>query len=174
MVPDQQLIKWLTYADVDIGLSRFVGGDYIVTDAFTHRMVGTASTSMWQMEEWAVRALLVPFRRLKEAQRALTFHDLSIEPQWIDRKRFDFGVSGRVKGIPVTSWSFMREYRATGERLVEIQRDFITYHALDPRGSGNQYELVHSNSSPTQRAKGAPWIPVLLTSTFARGFCEST
>jgi hypothetical protein len=37
----------------------------------------------------------------------------------------------------------MREHRATGERLVEIQRDFITYHALDPRGSGNQYELVH-------------------------------
>ena len=126
MVPEEELIQWLTYTDVDIGLNRFVGGDYIVTDAFTHWPAGKVSTPNWQMEEWGVRALLAPLRRLKEAQRALTYHNLVLEPQWIDRRRFDFGHSARAKGIPIKLWSLVREHRATSQRLVEVQCDFVT------------------------------------------------
>jgi hypothetical protein len=143
MVPEQHLAKWLAYADVDSELKRFSGGDYIVTNAFTHHSSGEASTSRWEMEEWCVSSVLVPVDQVEEAQRVLTFHDLKVEPQWIDRYHFDFGTSARLKGIPVTLWSFLREHRATGKRLAEIQRDFLTYHALDQRGNGDQYELVH-------------------------------
>ena len=143
IVRDEQLTKWLTYVDVDARLASFVGGGYIGTDAFTYRSAGDPSSSMWEQEEWALASVLVPVEQLEEAERVLTFHDLKIEPQWIDRNRFDFATSVQIKGIPVKPWSFVRKHPATGTHLVEIQRDFLIYHALDRRGTGDQYELVH-------------------------------
>src|SRR5258708_486840 len=128
MVPDSQSPPWLMYSNIDSDLAQFIGGDYIVTDAFSHRSVGEPSSSTWEMEEWSVRSVLVPAERLEDAQRVLTFHDLGIEPQWIDRQRFDFGDAADLKGIPAKPWSFMREHRTTGVHYVEIQRDFSTYH----------------------------------------------
>jgi hypothetical protein len=100
-VPDEQFISWLRFADVDAGLTRFVGDTYIVTDAFTYRSVGEPLSPVWEMEEWCLSSVLVPVKRLDEAGRSLTLHDLKIEPQWIDRHRFDFGESSEVKGIPI-------------------------------------------------------------------------
>ena len=143
MVPENQLVSWLTYTDVDSDLARFIGSDYIVTDAFSFRSIGQPSTPTWEMEEWCVGSALVPAKRLDEARQVLTFDDLKITPQWMDRNQFDFGISAKVKGIVVKPWSFTREHRATGQNLVEVQRDFLTYHALDQRGTGDQYEFVH-------------------------------
>jgi hypothetical protein len=95
------------------------------------------------MEQWCVGSVLVPLERLEEAQRVLTYDDLKIEPQWVDRHRFDFGTSAQTRGIPVRPWSFARKHPATGALLAEVQRDFLIYHALDQRGSGDQYELIH-------------------------------
>jgi hypothetical protein len=112
MIPDHLLSAWLKYSDLDPGLTRFVGNDYIVTDAFIHRSLGEPSSSWWEMEEWCVGSVLVSVERLNDAQRVLTYHDIKIQPQWIDRHRFDFGVSAEFEGIPAKPWSFMREHRA--------------------------------------------------------------
>ena len=96
IIRDEQLTRWLTYVDVDARLASFVGGGYIVTDAFTYRSAGDPSSSMWEQEEWALASVLVPVEQLEEAERVLTFHDLKIEPQWIDRNRFDFATSVQI------------------------------------------------------------------------------
>jgi hypothetical protein len=143
LVPDEHLTMWLNYGDVDSELSRFVGGDYIVTDMFSYRSVGDPTTFAWEMEEWSVRSGLVSRDRLEEAHCILTHDDLKIEPQWVDSQRFDFGTSAEARGVPLRPWSFTRKHPTSDELLVEIQRDFVLYHALDKRGSGERYELVH-------------------------------
>ena len=143
MVRYEQLIEWLTYVDGDAKLANFVGRDYIVTDAFTYRSAGDSLSSVWEQEQWHLASVLVPIEQLEEAARVLTLHDLKVDPQWIDRNRFDFATSVKIKGISVKPWSFLRKHPATATQLVEIQRDFLIYHALDRRGTGNQYEFIH-------------------------------
>jgi hypothetical protein len=142
-VSDEHLTRWLTYGDMDSGLSCFVSGDYIVTNMFAHRSVGDPASSIWEMEEWCVCSALVSLERLEEAQSVLAFDNLSVEPQWVDRRRFDFGVAAQARGIPIKPWLFARKHSANGTLVAEIQRDFLIYHALDQRGSGEQYEFVH-------------------------------
>ena len=143
MLPEEELTKWLAYADIGPDLTQFVGGDYIVTNVFNCRSIGKPTTPVWEMEEWAVASVFVPVQQLEEARRVLTFHDLEIKPHWIDCRQFDFAVSAQVGDISIKPWTFVRKHPATGTHLVEIQRDFVIYHALDKRGSGDKYELVH-------------------------------
>lgn len=73
MVPDRSLVGWLAYADVDVKLSAFVGGDYIVTDAFSFRQLGDSSIPEWEMEEWSVARFLCRPTGLRTPNRHWNF-----------------------------------------------------------------------------------------------------
>lgn len=142
-IPSERLVDWLTYADIGPTLDRFIGNTYILTDLFSSRQCGEPTSPIWEKDEWSMGSVLVPIERLEEAQRTLTSYDLKITPGWVDRDNFDFATSAQRQGIPVRPWSYLRKHPANGAYLADVQRDFMTYHALDQRGNGDKFELVH-------------------------------
>ena len=142
---------WFRFAD----RSEYhpAGEREIQTDRFLHRTRNSIDDPDWEVDEWSVRAMLVPLggrtgtaavEHLEYAIGTIWAHDVSFTPSWAGDGTFDFADSGTVSGIEVLPWMRWWDDHVSERLGIHPREDFLVYHGLTPRAtSAGGVEYVH-------------------------------
>ena len=136
-----KLRDWFQYSDREKSPYNPTDGTTITIESFWQNESSEFKSSDWRCEEWLIRSALVPVAQLNmAATEIMSPHDLTFEMGWNSEGQFSFGDYSQYGGIELHALAQLVKHPISQDSVVELSREFITYHALQKR---NQHEYYH-------------------------------
>ena len=136
-----KLRDWFQYSDREKSPYNPTDGTTITIESFWQNESSEFKSPDWRCEEWLIRSALVPVAQLNmAATEIMSPHDLTFEMGWNSEGQFSFGDYSQYGGIELHALAQLVKHPISQDSVVELSREFITYHALQKR---NQHEYYH-------------------------------
>jgi hypothetical protein len=129
------LRDWFQYSDKNKPPYNPTIDTTITIERFWRTEVSKYNSPDWRCEEWLIRSALVPVDQLNAAVEITSPHYLTFEIGWNFEDKFSFGDSTQYRDIQLYPLTLLMKHPVSQEFTVELSRKFITYHALQKKGT---------------------------------------
>ena len=134
------LCEWFQYLDRDKPEYNPTINTTITIDRFWQNEEGEFSAPDWRKEEWLIHSALVPIDQLTNAAIEIESPNyLNFETGWDFENEFSFGDYSEYGNIKLYALVSSVKHPISQELIVDLSREFTTYHALQKRNQSQYY-----------------------------------
>ncbi|HRX01366.1 MAG TPA: hypothetical protein P5280_17880, partial [Cyclobacteriaceae bacterium] len=131
---------WFQYLDRNDPPYNPTIGTTITVERFWQNEVSKFNSPDWRREEWLIRCALVPVDQLNAAADEIASpHYLTFEMGWNSEDQFGFGDYSHYGEIQLYPLALLIKHPISQEFSIELNRKFVTYHALQRRDETHYY-----------------------------------
>lgn len=140
MSSSMRLRDWFQYSDRDKPPYNPTIGTTITIERFWRNDVSEFNSPDWRREEWLIHSALIPVEQLNNAAVEVTSPQyLTFEIGWSFEDKFSFGDYAQYGEIQLYPLASLIKHPINQDFIVELSREFITYHALQKRNHSQHY-----------------------------------
>ncbi len=138
-----KLGDWFQYSDREKPPYNPTIGTTITIEGFWRNELSECNSPDWRREEWLIHSALVPVDQLNMAATEIKSpHGLTFEIGWNSDHQFSFGDYSQYGEIQLSALAQLVQHPISQDFNVELNRDFITYHALQKRNQSQHYHPI--------------------------------
>lgn len=138
-----KLRDWFQYSDREKSPYNPTDGTTITIESLWQNESSEFKSPDWRCEEWLIRSALVPVAQLNMAATEIRSpDDLTFEMGWNSEGQFSFGDYSQYGEIELHALAQLVKHPISQDSIVELSREFITYHALQKRNQDKYYHPI--------------------------------
>lgn len=136
-----KLSDWFQYSDKNQQPYNPIFNTLVNINRYWEKQESDFNSPDWRKEEWLIHSALVPVEQLDNAANNILSPDyLKFDVGWDFDNKFQFGDRSKYGDIELYPLISSIKHPISEELMVELSREFLTYHALDKK---NQSQYFH-------------------------------